>query len=56
MQSEIAAAAASAELGTIIRLALDGLWVSDLFGFAPPPAELREKMLNGLLAIAQRKD
>jgi hypothetical protein len=56
MQTEIAAAAATPEIGTIIRLALDGLWISDLFGFAPPPPELREKMLGALLAITQKKD
>jgi len=52
MQQEITAAAASEELGTIIRLALDGLWMSDVFGFAPPSPELREKMLPALLEIA----
>jgi AcrR family transcriptional regulator len=56
MQTEIAAAAASPEIGTIIRLALDGLWISDLFGFAPPPPELREKMSGALLAITQKVD
>ncbi|MHC1773746.1 MAG: hypothetical protein AB9907_18805 [Flexilinea sp.] len=29
-----------------MRLALDGLWISDLFGFAPPSPELRVKMLD----------
>jgi AcrR family transcriptional regulator len=56
MQRKIAAAAVSPEVGTLIRLALDGLWISDLFGFAPPPPELREKMLSALLAIAQKTD
>ena len=54
MQNEIAAVAASEEVGTIIRLALDGLWISDLFGFAPPSPELRVKMLDALLKIAQK--
>ena len=54
MQQEIATAAGSEELGTIIRLALDGLWMSDVFGFAPPSAELREKMLPALLEIARK--
>ena len=54
MQNEIAAAAASEEIGTIIRLALDGLWISDLFGFAPPSPELRIKMLDALLKITQK--
>jgi len=54
MQNEIVAAAASEEVGTIIRLALDGMWISDLFGFAPPSPELRVKMLDALLKIAQK--
>ena len=54
MQNEIVAAAASEEVGTIIRLALDGLWISDLFGFAPPSPELRVKMLDALLKITQK--
>lgn len=53
MQAEIAAAAPSPEIGTLIRLSLDGLWMSDLYGFAPPSAELREKMRNVLLFIAK---
>ena len=56
MQREIAAAAISPEIGTIIRLSLDGLWMSDLFGFAPPSPELREKMLTVLLKLNQRED
>jgi AcrR family transcriptional regulator len=51
MQEEISAATSSPEQGTIIRLAMDGLWMSDLFGFAPPAPELREKALHYLLAI-----
>ncbi len=54
MQNEIVAAAASEEVGTLIRLALDGLWISDLFGFAPPSPELRVKMLDALVKIAQK--
>jgi AcrR family transcriptional regulator len=54
MQNEIVAAAATEEIGTIIRLALDGLWISDLFGFAPPSPELRVKMVDALLEIAQK--
>lgn len=56
MQSAIAAAAISPEIGSIIRLALDGLWMADLFGFAPPSPELREKMSVVLLSMNQRKD
>lgn len=56
MQDEIVAAAASPAIGTLIRLSLDGLWLSDLFGFAPPTPTLRAKMLDALLSIAQKKD
>jgi AcrR family transcriptional regulator len=55
MQDRIARAAFSPEIGTLIRLALDGMWISDIYGFAPPPPELREKMLISLLEIAQRR-
>jgi AcrR family transcriptional regulator len=53
MQNKITEASTSPEIGTIIRLALDGMWISDLFGFAPPTPELREKMLIALLEITQ---
>jgi hypothetical protein len=56
MQPEIAAAAASEEIRTIIHLALDGLWISDLFEFAPPTLELRMKMLDGLFEITHKPD
>lgn len=55
MQEKMANAAESPEIGTIIRLALDGMWISDLFGFAPPSVELREKMLYTLIGIANNK-
>lgn len=32
----------------IIRLAVDGLWVVELFGLAPPDKEMREKILRAL--------
>jgi AcrR family transcriptional regulator len=56
MQNKITESSQSPEIGTIIRLALDGMWISDLYGFAPPTPEVREKMLITLLEIAQRKD
>lgn len=55
MQNKIAEAGSSPEIGMMIRLALDGMWISDLFGFAPPTPELREKMLTLLLEKAERK-
>jgi len=54
MQKELEEAAPTPEIGTIIRLALDGLWVSDLFGFAPPSPEMREKMLSVILTMFKK--
>jgi AcrR family transcriptional regulator len=56
MQARISECGIPIEVGTIIRLALDGMWISDLYGFAPPPPELREKMLTALLELATKKD
>lgn len=39
-------------LAMIIRLAVDGLWLVELFGLAPPDAEMREKILSGLTQLA----
>jgi AcrR family transcriptional regulator len=55
MQREISAAASSEELGTTIRLALDGLWFTDLFQFAPPNPDLREKLQAYLLALVSSR-
>lgn len=35
----------------IVRLAVDGLWMVELFGLAPPPPEMREKVLQALTRI-----
>lgn len=40
-------------LAGIIRLALDGLWMSDLFGMAPPDPALRKQMLSTLLDLSK---
>ena len=53
-QNRVAAIAPSPEIGTLIRLALDGLWVSDLLCFAPPSPETREKMLDILLSMTRK--
>lgn len=50
-QKKIEANAVSPEIGAIIRLTLDGLWLSDLIGFASPALSLRKKILNSLLEI-----
>jgi AcrR family transcriptional regulator len=38
-------------VGTIIRLAADGLWLADLLEFAPPTGEIRQKVLDALLNL-----
>lgn len=50
-QNKVEELASSPEIGTIIRLALDGLWVSDLMDFSPPSLALREKILHTLLEM-----
>lgn len=35
----------------IVRLAVDGLWMVELFGLAPPPPEMRDKVLQALTRI-----
>ena len=37
---------------TVIRLAVEGLWFADLFGFAPPTGELRDQILEVLVGMA----
>jgi AcrR family transcriptional regulator len=46
-------AGADRALATIIRLALDGLWMSDLFGLAKPDAALRQQLLSTLLNLSK---
>lgn len=41
------------EDGTLIRLALDGLWFSDLVGLAPPNQEQRQVLLARLLQMIE---
>jgi AcrR family transcriptional regulator len=36
----------------IIRLAVDGLWMVELFGLAPPAPDMREKVLHALNTLA----
>ncbi|WP_140000062.1 TetR/AcrR family transcriptional regulator [Paenibacillus paridis] len=35
---------------TIVRLAIDGLWFAEMFGLAPPKAELRQRIIEQLKA------
>lgn len=40
-------------LGTILRLVVDGLWISELLGLAPPDETLRTQILERLLVLAK---
>jgi len=51
LQREIAAAAPTEALGTLLRLCLDGLWYSEMYRFAPPSPELRAQMQETLLQL-----
>jgi AcrR family transcriptional regulator len=39
-------------LATVVRLAVEGLWFADLFGFAAPAEPLRTQVLNRILDLA----
>jgi hypothetical protein len=41
---------------TVARLAADGLWLAELLGMGPPAGELRERVLQRLLDLAQPLD
>lgn len=53
IQGEIAAAAPTEEIGTLLRLCMDGMWYAQLYQFAPPSLELRNRMRDTLLAFLQ---
>jgi len=55
MQREIIVHAASVEFGTLVRLAMDGLWFTELYHFAPPSVELRDKLLELLLRLSSEQ-
>jgi AcrR family transcriptional regulator len=40
---------------TVVRLAVDGLWLAELLGIWSPGAELREHVLNELIRLTQEK-
>ena len=40
-------------LATIVRLAVDGLWVNELFGIAPPNPDLRQQVVERLLKLSK---
>jgi AcrR family transcriptional regulator len=54
MQREISQRASSPELGLLVRLAMDGLWYSELYQFAPPDGEQRRALQTLLLDIARK--
>jgi len=54
LQKKAEASAPSPQMGTIIRLAMDGLWLSDLLGFAPPTPAMRKKMLKVLMEMINK--
>jgi len=43
-------------VATVIRLALDGLWMADLFGLAPPEGALRGQVFAALERLAAAED
>lgn len=43
-------------IATMIRLAADGLWFAELFGFAPPTAVLRAQVEQALLALTKESN
>ena len=43
-------------LATVIRLALDGLWMADLFGLAPPEGALRDQVFAALERLADAQN
>ena len=40
-------------LATILRLAVDGLWLADMLGFAPPTGKFREEVIATLLNMTR---
>ena len=42
----------SPALATLLRLAVDGLWLADMLGFAPPQGKLREDVIATMLKLS----
>lgn len=53
-QAELCADGLDAAWGTLVRLAIDGLWLADLFDLAPPTGTLRRDVVDVLVGITQR--
>jgi AcrR family transcriptional regulator len=43
-------------LATIIRLAVDGLWLAEWFDLAPPTGALREQVVKKLIELSNEKE
>lgn len=41
-------------IATIVRLALEGLWFTDLLGFSPLEGEFREKVQDALIELSRK--
>lgn len=52
-QKKAESSSVSPEVGTAIRLAVDGLWFSELLGFAPPTPTMRTRVMNVLLKLVK---
>jgi AcrR family transcriptional regulator len=52
-QHQVEADGLDPALATVLRLAADGLWLSELFGLAPLPASLRARVGNELERLAR---
>jgi AcrR family transcriptional regulator len=55
-QNRAAASAPSPEIGTLVRLAMDGLWISDLLNLEPPSIEMRNKLVDIILSIINNSE
>jgi AcrR family transcriptional regulator len=53
-QNRAAISAPSEEIGTLVRLTMDGLWISDLANLAPPSPEMRERLSHVLLSLIEQ--
>ncbi len=53
-QAQAEADGVPAVTATIIRLAVDGLWLADLFGLAPPTGDLRGRVTEALLDLTRQ--
>jgi AcrR family transcriptional regulator len=52
-QAQVETDGVDSALATVIRLALDGLWMADLFGLAPPKGALRDQVMATLVRLTQ---